>query len=104
MSKFLVLWSLEPAVLGPDAVKAVFAMPAYAEKLMSEGKLEKRYHLIGKHGGVWIYDVESNEDLDRCLALAPVYNFARYEIHALAEMKDPKTIAGELRGGDKTSI
>lgn len=103
MSKFLVLWSLEPALLGPDAVKAVFAMPDYVAALTTEGKLEKRYHLIGKHGGAWIYDVKDNEELDRCLALAPVYNFARYEIHALAEMKDPKAIVAELHESGKTS-
>lgn len=90
MSKFLVMWTLEPALRGPEAVKAVFAMPAYAKKLISEGKLEKRYHLVGKHGGAWIYNVENNEELDRCLALAPVYNLARYEIHALAEMPEPE--------------
>lgn len=101
MSKFLVLWSLEPALLGAAAVKSVFAMPEYATRLMSEGKLEKRYHLIGKHGGAWIYDVVDNNELDRCLALAPVYNFARYEIHALAEMKDPKPVAEDLESGKK---
>lgn len=97
MSKFLVLWSFEPSRLGGDTVKAAFAMPAYAEKLMAQGKLEKRYHLIGKHGGAWIYDVQDNEELDRLLAMAPVYNFARYEILPLAEMKDPATIVGEVK-------
>lgn len=93
MSKFLVLWSLEPALLGKDAVKAVFAMPDYAASLTAKGKLDKRYHLVGKHGGAWIYDVESNEELDRLLAMAPVYNFARYDVHPLAEMTDQITIA-----------
>lgn len=86
MSKFLVIWSLESALLGSDAVKSVFKMPDYAQKLLQEGKLEKRYHLIGQHGGVWIYDVASNEELDRLLAMAPVYNFAKYQIYPLAEM------------------
>jgi muconolactone delta-isomerase len=93
MSKFLILWSLEPALLGQEAVKAVFSMPTYAEKLIKDGKLDKRYHLVGKHGGAWIYNVESNEELDRLLALAPVYNFARYDVYPLAEMKDPSTVA-----------
>lgn len=94
MSKFLVLWSLEPALLGPEAVKAVLSMPTYAAKLVADGKLDKRYHVVGKHGGAWIYDVESNEELDRCLALSPVYNFARYEVYVLAEMQDPGTVTG----------
>lgn len=89
MSKFLVLWNLEPSLLGPEAIKAVLAMPTYAERMLKEGKLEKRYHIVGKHGGAWIYSVKSNEELDRCLALAPVYNFSRYEVIVLAEMSEP---------------
>lgn len=92
MSKFLVLWSLEPALLGADAVKSVMSMPAYAEKLITLGKLEKRYHVVGKHGGAWIYDVDNNEELDRLLAMAPVYNFARYEVLPLAEMTGPENV------------
>lgn len=103
MSKYLVLWSLEPALLGQEAVKAVFSMPGYADKLMSDGKLEKRYHLVGKHGGAWIYDVEDNEELDRCLALAPVYNFARYEVYPLAEMKNPASVTKSPSASDKQS-
>lgn len=92
MSKFLVLWSLEPSLIGAEAVKSVMSMPAYAEKLFSAGKLERRYHIVGKHGGAWIYDVETNEELDRYLAMAPVYNFARYEVYPLAEMSAPDTV------------
>lgn len=96
MSKFLVLWSLDTARLGSDAVKAVFAMPKYAEKLISQGKVEKRYHIVGKHGGAWIYSVDSNEELDRLLAMAPVYNLANYEVIPLAEMTDPTSVTGEV--------
>lgn len=92
MSKFLVLWSLEPSLIGLDAVKSVMSMPVYAEKLISLGKLEKRYHIVGRHGGAWIYDVDTNEELDRLLAMAPVYNFARYEVLPLAEMTAPETV------------
>lgn len=93
MSKFLVIWKLEPSRLGPDAIKAVFAMPKYAEKLIADRKVEKRYHIVGKHGGAWIYDVETNEELDRLLAMAPVYNLATYEVIPLAEMVDPAMVA-----------
>ena len=96
MSKFLVMWSLESSLMGGAAVKAVFAMPAYAEKLLKSGKLEKRYHIVGRHGGAWIYSVDSNEELDRLLATAPVYNFAKYEVIPLAEMTDPSSIAADI--------
>jgi hypothetical protein len=33
--------------------------------------------------------VRSNEELERLLALAPVYDYARYGVLPLAEMEDP---------------
>ena len=57
--------------------------------------LECRYHVIGSHGGAWIYDVTSNEELDRLLAVSPVYNYASYQVLALAEMEDPRTVMGK---------
>jgi muconolactone delta-isomerase len=95
VSKFLVLWSIDVSRVGPEAVKAVFAMPQYAETLIKQGKVEKRYHLVGQHGGAWIYDVASNEELDRLLAQAPVYNLANYQVIALAEMGDPSKVLGQ---------
>jgi muconolactone delta-isomerase len=45
-----------------------------------------RYHVGGAHGGAWIYEVESHEEFERLLAMAPVFNFARYTVHPLADM------------------
>ena len=90
--KFLVLWQFELNRLGPDVVRAVTRMPEYAKKL--KVKLECRYHIIGSHGGAWIYNVDSNEELDTLLAMSPVYNFATYQVLPLAEMVDPATIIG----------
>ena len=64
---------------------------------LSDGKLECRYHVVGSHGGAWIYKVASNEELDRLLAMSPVYNFATYQVLALAEMTDPFTVAGKSK-------
>ena len=30
-----------------------------------------RYHVVGAHGGAWIYDVDSHEEFERLLAVAP---------------------------------
>jgi muconolactone delta-isomerase len=90
--KFLVLWHLEPGRLTPDVIKAVMEMPNYAQKIQADGKLECRYHIVGRHGGAWIYNVKSNEELDLLLAMAPVYNFAHYEVLTLADMTDPDTV------------
>ena len=87
--KFLVMWELDLARLSTGVMQAVMRMPEYAQDVIDRGKLEARYHIVGKHGGAWIYDVDSNEELERLLALAPVYNFARYDIYPLAEMETP---------------
>jgi len=93
--KFLVLWHLGVGTPTAELVKAIAETPNYAKKLQADGKLECRYHLIGKHGGAWIYNVKSNEELDLLLAMAPVYNYAHYEVLALADMTDPATIIGK---------
>lgn len=90
--KFLVLWHLETGRITPDVVQAIMEMPNYGKKLEAEGKLECRYHMVGRHGGAWIYKVKSNEELDLLLAMAPVYNLAKYEVIALADMSNPDTV------------
>lgn len=84
--KFLVLWRLELSRLSGEMVRSVLKMPEYAEPLEEQGKVLARYHVVGGHGGAWIYNVTSNEELEILLARSPVYNFANYEIFPLAEM------------------
>lgn len=90
--KFLVLWHFDLNRLGPEVVNAIARQPEYGKRLEKEGKLECRYHVVGSHGGAWIYKVDSNEELDRLLAMSPVFNFATYQVLALAEMEDPRTV------------
>lgn len=90
--KFLVLWHLDVARLTQEVVQAIMEQPNYGKKLEAEGKLECRYHIVGRHGGAWIYKVKSNEELDLLLAMAPVYNFAKYEVLPLADMSNPDTV------------
>ena len=88
--KFLVLWRIELSLLSREMAQAVARMADYGATLESESKVVARYHVVGAHGGAWIYDVASHEEFERLLARAPVFNFARYEIHALAEMGDSR--------------
>jgi len=67
---------------------AVMDQSKYGKKLEADGKLEFRYHVVGSHGGAWIYNVTSNEELDRLLAMSPVFNFSTYQVLPLAEMAD----------------
>jgi muconolactone delta-isomerase len=84
--KFLVLWRIEISRLSADMLKAVLTMPDHAKPLEEQGKVLSRYHIVGGHGGAWIYEVESNEELEMLLARSPVYNFSRYEVYPLADM------------------
>ena len=90
--KFLVLWHFDISRLTAEVVRAIAEQPKYGEKLEKGGKLECRYHVVGSHGGAWIYNDDSNEELDRLLAMSPVFNFATYQILTLAEMRDPSTV------------
>ena len=96
--KFLVLWRLDTSRASSGMIQAVLRQQDHAKRLLAEGKLVARYHLVGEHGGAWVYQVESNEELDRLLATSPVYNFATYEVHALAEMEDVPVL-GPSEGG-----
>ncbi len=63
-------------------------MADYGEALERESKVLARYHVVGAHGGAWIYEVDSHEEFERLLARAPVFNFARYDVYPLADMGD----------------
>jgi muconolactone delta-isomerase len=84
--KFLVLWRIELALLSKEMAGAVARMSDYGAEMERNGKVLHRYHVIGAHGGAWIYDVDSHEEFEMLLARAPVFNFARYEVLPLAEM------------------
>ncbi len=84
--KFLVLWRMELSLLSREMAQAVATMADYGADLEANGKVLSRYHIVGAHGGAWIYDVDSHEEFERLLARSPVFNFARYEVHPLADM------------------
>ncbi len=84
--KFLALWRMDLSLLSREMAQALGRMADYGDTLEREGRLVARYHVVGAHGGAWIYEVESHEQFEQLLARAPVFNFARYEIHPLAEM------------------
>ena len=87
--KFLVIWRIEIALLSREILKSVARMRDYAQPLEQQGKILVRYHIAGSHGGAWIYDVQSNEELDMLLARSPVYNYSRYHVYPLADMTPP---------------
>ena len=84
--KFLVTWQLEISRLTADMMKTVLNMADYAKPLEESGKVIGRYHIVGSHGGAWIYNVESNDELETLLARSPVYNFAHFQVYPLADM------------------
>ncbi len=86
--KFLVTWSLDLSLLSREMAAAIARTPAYAADLERQGKVLARYHIVGSHGGVWILDVDSHEELERLLGGSPAYNFSHYDVKALAQMSE----------------
>ena len=84
--KFLVIWNIEIGRLSGEVMKAVLRMRDYAVPLEQSGKVIGRYHIVGSHGGAWIYNVSSNDELEMLLAQSPVYNFSHYKVYPLADM------------------
>lgn len=84
--KFLVIWNIEIGRLSGDVMKAVLRMRDHAVPLEQSGKVIGRYHIVGSHGGAWIYNVSSNDELEMLLAQSPVYNFSHYKVYPLADM------------------
>ena len=84
--KFLVIWRLEISRVSTEVMKTVLRMSDYARPLEESGKVTGRYHIVGSHGGAWIYDVESNDELEMLLAQSPGYNFSHFEVLPLADM------------------
>jgi len=84
--KFLVIWNIDIGRLSGDVMKAVLRMRDHAVPLEQQGKVIGRYHIVGSHGGAWIYNVSSNDELEMLLAQAPVYNFSHFDVYPLADM------------------
>jgi muconolactone delta-isomerase len=84
--KFLVLWRMELSLLSREMAQAVGRMADYGAALEDDNKVIARYHVVGAHGGAWIYEVDSHDEFERLLARAPIFNFAHYDIYPLAEM------------------
>jgi muconolactone delta-isomerase len=85
------MWRLELTLLSREMAQAVGKMAGYGARLSASGQVIARYHVVGSHGGAWIYQVDSHEEFERLLAMAPVFNFARYDIYPLADMgADPE--------------
>ena len=86
--KFLVTWELDLTLLSREMAAAIGRTPQYAADLEQAGKVLARYHIVGAHGGVWILDVDSHEELERLLGGSPAYNFAHYDVKPLSQMSE----------------
>ena len=84
--KFLVIWNIEIGRLSGEVMRAVLRMRDYALPLEQSGKVLGRYHIVGSHGGAWIYNVGSNDELEMLLAQSPVYNYSHFKVYPLADM------------------
>lgn len=96
--KFLVIWRVELSRVSGEMMRSVLTMPDHAKPLEERGKVIGRYHIVGSHGGAWIYDVDSNDELEMLLAQSPVYNFSHYDVYPLADMSSLPITAQEPAG------
>ena len=89
--KFLVMWKFQENIRTSlsEVAKIISNLQDYAKDLQKQGKLERYYHVVGVHGGAWIFDAESNEELEILVAKMPVYNYASYRVYPLSEMSQP---------------
>ena len=92
--KFLVLWTIDLGLLSQPMVRSIARMPDYGRDLERRGKVLARYHVVGAHGGAWIYEVDSHEEFENLLAVAPVFNFAHYDVRPLADMSGTPDVGG----------
>jgi muconolactone delta-isomerase len=93
--KFLVIWRMEISRLSGEMMKSVLRMRDYAQPLEQQGKVIGRYHIVGSHGGAWIYEVTSNDELEMLLAQSPVYNYAHFTVYPLADMTSLPVVPAE---------
>ena len=94
--KYLVLSRLRSGVsVTPAVVKAVADHYDLVKMLKADGKLEVHYPLLGRHGGVSIYVVDSHEELQSLLAQNPLFNFNDYEIFPLLEYESVEKLTGK---------
>jgi len=94
--KFLVLSRLRSGVsVTPAVVKAITDHYDLVKKLKAKGKLEVHYPLLGRHGGVSIYVVESHEELQSLLVQNPLFNFNDYEIFPLLEYEGVRKLTAK---------
>ena len=93
--KFLVIWQMEITRLSGEMMKSVLRMRDYAQPLEQQGKVIGRYHIVGSHGGAWIYEVTSNDELEMLLAQSPVYNYSHFQVYPLADMTSLPVVPAE---------
>ena len=95
---FLVIWKLDISRVGPEMMRAVLRQQEYGRRLEESSKLLQRYHIVGGHGGAWIYAAQSHEELDNLRAAAPAYNYATYTVYPLATMDKASALLAEPEG------
>lgn len=94
--KYLVLSRLRSGVnITPKVVKAIADHYELVKKFKSEGKIEVHYPLLGRHGGVSIYIVESHEQLQSLLVQNPLFNFNDYDLFPLLEYERAEKLTGK---------
>ncbi len=84
MAQFLIKWKIK--AVNQQSLAAILQMPEYFNELKKKNILEHRYHIVGHHGGFIIIKVSDHTELEKNLALMPIYNIAKFKIYPLTQM------------------
>ena len=79
-----------------ERMKIVTAHYDYYNELQKQGKV-LHYSWVGTPGGVNIFNVKDNNELDILIANGPRFRFCTYEIAPLMTLEDARKVAGQLK-------
>jgi len=81
--RFLVLQWIKPQTPIERLARLTPAQFKYVEKLESQGKVERYYHLIGQQGHMIICNADSDEELSRIISEDPLFFDSERKIYPL---------------------
>jgi len=91
-----VKMNFEPTDVSLAQLKMLAQTLRMYEDYKSSGKLKVAYAFADTPGGISIWDVESNEELQRILFLLPTMPFMDREVKPLTSIESVSTIINEL--------
>ena len=94
---FLVIDSINTKQIDAEQIKVLKHTFGLYDDYTKEGKLKVCYAFADKPGIISVWDVESNEELQRILFLLPSLSIIDRTVKPLTELKSLVSVTGELQ-------